>query len=195
MTITLFFDTETTGIWQNGLDPLNPNQPHMVQLGAVLRDAHGKIYAELDTIVFPEIDIPSDAARIHGITTEIADRFGVSRKNACLLFNDMVSLADRVVAHNLDFDKKIMKRAFLLESLNIDPFDKKEEICTMLSAIDVCRIPFKNGFRKSGFKWPSLNEAHMYFTNTPVENAHNAMVDVKACINVYDGLKALGIIK
>lgn len=188
----LFFDTETTSKWEFGLSGTDPSQPNLVQLGAIFRE-DGVIRNEVNVIVFPESSIHPKAMEIHGISEEMADKNGVSQKSACLMFDDMLHLADRVVAHNLDFDLKIMKRALWRCGMNMNSFESVDQICTMKESTDVLRLPAPKN--KKGFKWPTLNEAHIYFTNQPVIDAHDAMVDVRACVTVYDGLKALGIVK
>lgn len=193
MTVNLFFDTETTGIWNYGIDMTHDSQPNVVQIGAVLCDDGGIIRAEIDAIVYPECEIPPGASNVHGISTDLADKVGIGRNSAAQIMADLISLSDRVVAHNLDFDVKVMRRLFWQAGINTDPFDGKEAACTMKLSTDILRLPSPR--KKTGFKWPSLSEAHKYFTGAPVENAHNAMVDVKACIKIYDGLKALQVIK
>jgi hypothetical protein len=39
------------------------------------------------------------------------------------------------------------------------------------------------------YKSPNLGEAYEHFTGRPLEGAHNAMVDVKACMAVYFAIK------
>jgi len=41
---------------------------------------------------------------------------------------------------------------------------------------------------RTNFKNPNLGEAYKFFTGKDLEGAHNAMVDVKACIEVYFGI-------
>lgn len=187
---TLFFDTETTGKWDFSLDHTHPKQPELIQIGAILRDDNGINRAEIDAIVFTESKIDESAYEKHGISLELAEKTGISLKAASLLFEDLIHISDRIVGHNIDFDIKIMKRALWKSELDYTVFDEKDRYCTMKLSTDVLRLP-----SKKGFKWPKLEEAYKYFTNEDIINAHNAIVDVRACIKVYDGLKALNIIK
>lgn len=187
----LFFDTETTGKWEFSRPGTDAIQPNLVQLGAILRE-DGVIRNEVNVIVFPDSAIHPKAVEVHGITDLIADSNGLSQKAACLMFSDMLHCADRIVAHNIDFDVKIMKRAFWRSEIDIGVFEDVDQVCTMKVSTDILRLPSP---KKNGFKWPTLMEAHKYFTNAGFENAHDAMADVRACISVYDGLKALNIVK
>jgi len=62
----------------------------------------------------------------------------------------------------------------------------------MLASAPVLRIPATARMSAAGFgyafKPPRLGEAYEYFTRQPMINAHNAMVDVQACMAVYFGL-------
>ena len=101
----LFFDTETTGS-PNGRFPLDhPDQPHVCQLGAILLDDDKKVRAEINLIIKPDgWIIPDKVAEIHGITTEIADKYGVSAQDALNMFFNVFGKADIIVAHNISFD-------------------------------------------------------------------------------------------
>ena len=77
----LFFDTETTGLprnWKAPVTDLN-NWPRLVQLAYLYYDADGKKIMGGDCIIKPEgFTIPTDASRVHGITTERALEEGVA---------------------------------------------------------------------------------------------------------------------
>lgn len=189
---TLFFDTETTGKWDFSLDHTHIKQPELIQIGAILRDDNGAIRAEIDAVVYTESKIEQGAYEKHGISTELTEKTGISLKAASLIFEDLVHISDRIVGHNVDFDIKIMKRALWKSGLDYTVFDEKQKYCTMKLTTDVCRIVVPG---RKGFKWPKLEEAYKYFTNQEIVNAHKAIADVRACISIYDGLKALNIVK
>jgi len=75
----LFFDTETTGLpknWKAPVTDLN-NWPRMIQIAWILCDQNGTRIESDDFIIQPEgFTIPSDASRVHGISTEKAIREG-----------------------------------------------------------------------------------------------------------------------
>ena len=71
----LFFDTETTGLprnWKAPVTDLN-NWPRMIQIAWILCDNSGNRIESDDFIIKPEnFEIPRDASRVHGISTERA---------------------------------------------------------------------------------------------------------------------------
>ena len=81
----LIFDTETTGLPKNWKAPLTDfdNWPRMVQHSQI-HDNKGGLMAVKNYIIKPEgFDIPYNAEKIHGISTQRAqarDRFKISIK-------------------------------------------------------------------------------------------------------------------
>ena len=75
----LFFDTETTGIPANHKAPASDlkNWPRLVQIAWLLSEEDGNEVSSAEYIVKPDgFVIPMEAAKIHGITTELAQRSG-----------------------------------------------------------------------------------------------------------------------
>ena len=76
----LIFDTETTGLPQNWKAPLTDfdNWPRLVQLAWQVHDIEGKLVEVKNYIVKPEgFDIPYNASKIHGISTQRAEKEGM----------------------------------------------------------------------------------------------------------------------
>lgn len=188
----LFFDTETTGLPRNWKAPVTDlaNWPRLVQLAYFLFDRDGKRLAGGDFIVRPAgFTIPAEAARIHGITTERAEKEGKELKAVLAGFLEAAGRADCLVAHNMSFDEKILGAEFLRNKMP-DPLSSKIKICTMQSATDHCALP-----GPYGYKWPKLAELHLKLFRTGFEEEHNAAADVAATIKCFWELKRLGIIK
>jgi len=182
----LTFDTETTGKGDYKLPFDHPSQPRMVQLGAILHDANDRVVAELNLIIKPDgFTIPDEAANIHGITTDIAIRYGFPLRRAMLMFEQLCLMAETAVAHNFDYDDRIIRGEAVRLDLKpvIATFASVKSFCTMKTATPLCKLP---GMR--GFKWPTLQEAHQHFFNAPFDGAHDAMADVRACRRVYEAL-------
>lgn len=178
----LVFDTETTGLWNYKLPKNHPSQPRCVQLGAILVDNDDKVKGEINLIIKPDgWTVPKEASDIHGITNEMAEKYGVPAIVAFAAFSNLVKAADTLVAHNFDYDDKIVQREFDLlgKSAALSAFTSKSAFCTMKASTDILKIPGPRGN-----KWPSLMEAHKFFFNEGFEGAHDAMADVRACKRV-----------
>ena len=116
----LFFDTETTGLPNNWNAPVSDtgNWPRMVQLAFQLYDMNRTLIRSGSFLIKPDgYSIPSDISRIHGITTERANREGKDLSLALLEFNSVVNSATLLVAHNMGFDEKIIGCEFYREKI------------------------------------------------------------------------------
>ena len=185
----LLFDTETTGLpknWKAPVTDLN-NWPRLVQLAYLFYDNNGNEISAGDHIIKPDgFIIPTDASRIHGISTEKAIQEGKTLLIVLQEFQSLVNEADYLVAHNMSFDEKIIGAEFLRSNMP-DSLPVKNRICTMKSTTNFCAI---NG--PYGYKWPKLSELHFKLFKTDFEEAHNAAVDIKATAKCFWELKRLG---
>jgi len=182
----IFFDTETTGLpdWKSPSEA--ENQPHIVQIAARLVDMESlEIKQTLDLIIKPEgWTIPQETTDIHGITTDHAMNVGCSEKQALELFLNMWDGRLRI-AHNTTFDNRIIRIAskrYCDESIS-DAWKDGEYQCTGILSKPIMQMMPKN---KYGFKMPKLSEAYKFFTGKELENAHNALADVDACMEIYN---------
>lgn len=204
----LFYDTETSGLPLFEQPSEHPDQPHIVQLGALLIDLDTRReLAALDLIVRPEgWVIPEDVAAIHGITQEMAMDVGVSEAVAVEALLAMWAKADGSyrgrVGHNESFDARILRIAL---KRHVDPLDPNAEVpmsdrwkaahaeCTQRLATPILKLPPTAKMRAAKrfhHKSANLGEAYQHFTGQPLDGAHNAMVDVRACAVVYFAAKA-----
>ena len=79
----LIFDTETTGLPQNWKAPLTDfdNWPRMVQIAWQMHDETGGLINVKNFIIKPEgYNIPYNAEKIHGISTDRANKEGIDLK-------------------------------------------------------------------------------------------------------------------
>jgi DNA polymerase-3 subunit epsilon len=186
----LVFDTETTGLTQSNLPATHPSQPLMVQLGAILYHLEtGLVRAELNAIVrLPEgATVPPQAANVHGITTEVANTFGLPLVVVLAMFNNIAKCADVFVCHNADFDLVVTKRAYHMVD-RPHPFDSTPVFCTMKNLSPIIKLPPTDRMRAKGmnsYKPPSLMEAYGFVTGGGTfDGAHDAMADVRATLEV-----------
>lgn len=188
--ITLYIDTETSGLPDMNKRASDPSQPHLVQLAAVMFDCEQEI-ERFNTLVIPEDwTISPEAAAVHGITAERAKAEGCFEKFAAQIALAMIKDADLVVAHNIQFDKFILRIALRRYGLLTDDMDEwwkgLPTECTMRAMTNICRIPSARG----GWKWPRLTEAYKHCFVEEMQGAHDALSDVLACQKVHRWLLA-----
>lgn len=191
----LFFDTETTGLpnsWSAPASQVN-NWPRMVQLACALYEPNGTLVDSKNYIIKPEgYTIPFSASIIHRITTEKAINEGVDLKNSLIEFQDLAAKATYLVAHNIEFDEKIVGAEYH-RKIGKDPLPKKKKFCTMKNPtiINFCAIrPMRNG----SYKWPKLDELHRKLFGTGFDEAHDASIDIDATARCFFALKQRGVI-
>ena len=180
MTPILFFDTETTGLplWKEPSD--HPDQPHMVQLSALLVDADTRELIQLmDVIIKPDgWVIPEETIAIHGITNERALAEGIPEAEALDMFLAMYANAKFRVAHNTTFDNRIIRIAmkrYRPDAVSDEQWkDAALYHCTMTAHT-----------KKHGGKWPKLTELYLHYFGREMEGAHTALADAKGCMEVY----------
>lgn len=183
----LFLDTETTGFPSDNLPADHPNQAHICQIGALLQSENERVVGELNLLIKPDgWEIPSRVSEIHGITTQMCERYGVPLRTAIALFVSLVEKADLAVAHNYPFDFKMVGLAGSRLGLTENLLGKHQHFCTMVATTDICRLPKARG---QGYKWPKLTEAYFHFFRQELDCAHDAMADVRGCKDIFWAVK------
>ena len=181
----LIFDTETTGLPKRWNAPLtdSDNWPRCIQIAWQLHDADGNILEHQDYLVQPEgFNIPYDAEKIHGISTELAQQKGIPLAEVIEKFTEALSKTKFIVGQNLGFDNNIMGAEF--HRLGIEnplPNYPVLDTCTETTA-QLCQLP---GGRGGKFKLPTLTELHKFLFNKPFNEAHNATADVEATTRCF----------
>jgi len=181
----LIFDTETTGLPKKYTAPISDtdNWPRCIQIAWQLHDAMGKLIEHQDFLVKPEgFNIPYDAERIHGISTELAEAVGIPLAQVLEKFNIALSKTKFIVGQNLGFDVNIMGCEFYRLGVE-SPMSSMPilDTCTEITA-SLLKLP---GGRGGKFKLPTLTELHQYLFNTPFAEAHNATADVEATTRCF----------
>ncbi|MEO5911487.1 MAG: DNA polymerase III subunit alpha [Pelobium sp.] len=184
----LIFDTETTGLPKRWDAPITDtdNWPRCIQIAWQLHDEIGNLISHEDYLVKPEgFNIPYDAEKIHGISTELATQQGFPLSEVLEKFNNALAKAKFIVGQNLGFDINIMgselHRAGVVSPLSeISVLDT----CTEVTA-SLLQLP---GGRGGKFKLPNLTELHQYLFGVPFSEAHNATADVEATTRCFFAL-------
>jgi DNA polymerase-3 subunit epsilon len=183
----LVFDTETTGKADFKAPCTAPHQPRIVQLGAQLLDDEFTVRGEINVIIKPDgWTISKEASDVHGITDEMAAKFGVSIKRALMLLRSFHLVATVRVAHNIGFDDLMVESEFYRMTGEKVPWraDSQKAFCTMDAMTNICRLP-----GPYGNKWPKLKEAYEFCFKEQFEGAHDALADVRACARIYKWIK------
>lgn len=99
------FDTETTGV--------DPSRARIVSAAIALLGEGGEVSERYDWLIDPGVEIPEGAARVHGITTEVARASGVDAavgvgQIIAQLF-DMIERGFPVVVYNAPYDLSLLR--------------------------------------------------------------------------------------
>lgn len=197
MSLILFYDTETTGLPDFKAPSESEHQPHLVQVAALLTTGTGKVISSIDLTVSADAwEIPTEVAEIHGITTERSREIGVSESVAVAAFYSLWSRASKRVAHNEQFDARIMRIALLrhMSEAAADFFKAGAAECTARMCTPILNLPPTDKMKAKGMhfpKTPNLGEAYRHFFGIDLADAHTALADAQACAAVYWALKNL----
>lgn len=188
--IALIFDVETTGLIKKDSN----DNPLIIQLSYMLVDLQNiKVIKTYDTYINIDenIKIPWNVINVTGITHNRCKK-GIPIENALEQFYQDVKLCHLIIAHNLNFDSKMIE----IETLrcinnnlgNVDLFnsislENRQKYCTMINNTDLCKIPSKH--KEGQYKWPTLSELHAHLFNYVPGGLHDSLVDVKACLRCY----------
>ncbi len=187
----LFFDTETTGIPKDWNAPITnlSNWPRLVQLAWLLFDSKGKLIIKNTSVVKPNgFSIPIEASNVHGITTDYAIKYGEDIKDILLDFENQCFKSKYLIAHNINFDSKVMGSEFLRNNYR-NSIDNLKLLCTMESATDYCKIE-----GHYGYKWPKVSELHIKLFGKDFEGAHDALADIEATARCFWQMRKLKLI-
>ncbi len=191
----LFYDTETTGLPLFHEPSEHPRQPHIVQLAAALVHLESrKVVASMDVIVRPAgWNIPVEVSKIHGITTERAQDEGVPESLALDMLLDLWASRRTRIAHNESFDARIVRIATLRHKPDAaDAWEQGKAECTAQLSTPILKLPPTERMLAAGrthYKTANLGEAYKHFTGNVLADAHSAMPDVLACVEVYFAIK------
>lgn len=205
--LILAFDTETSGLW-----PKHSNQdinayPFIVQLSFIVYNKKQQsIVYEFNSYIKQnaEIDYESTAFKINKITEEMCNN-GMSITNAIAEFHKYYLLCGSVIAHNLEFDKKMLQLEILrnnhvlekqVEGVHVlfnDVFNDIFNIktyCTMYMGKNITNITMTG---KDGRQWkksPKLIELYkkLFNDDTP-QNLHDSKVDTLLCLKCFAKMK------
>lgn len=193
----LFYDTETTGLPAFKEPNNSDNQPDLIQLAYILadRETSNEIAGASMMVKARENAVFHEAAvRAHGITKEYNQTHGASPIIACEAFMEAAKKSDIICGHNVSFDNRIM--AIHTARYGDEEWRPTVPIhCTMSIATPIVNLPPTDKMvmaGRTGPKSPRLSECYQHFFNETLDGAHDALVDVEACMRIYFHLQSLG---
>lgn len=185
----LVFDTETTGLINKSLLPLQYKDlalhPYITQLSAVLYDVDNqKVKKVFNTYIkIPaHVEIPEIVQKLTGITKEKCDG-GMEIGDALGTFYKMYSKSNAIAAHNMWFDSKMIRIECMrnrfpnLINVFFENVSTKPISCTMMKGMEFCGL---TRFVKLSVLYELLFEedANQF-------ELHNSLVDTMVCLRCY----------
>lgn len=158
-----FFDLEATG--------LNVVRDRIVQIGVIKFSAKGKPDEELNLLINPGIPISEEAMAVHGITPKMVANKPTFAQVADQIY-DFIGNADLAGYNSNRFDIPLLMEEFARVGKDFDVDNRR--------LIDVQRIFYKMEPR-------TLAAALKFYCDKELENAHDALADVRATIDVFKG--------
>lgn len=174
----LVFDTETTGLpdWSAPADA--EHQPRLASYALLLVDDDLEIEGRMHGLVQPEEwEIPAAATAINGLTQERLVAEGIPAIYVLQALRREIDKGRTLVAHNLQFDTKVMRGE--LRRWKMSDAGCLAGICTMRGLTEACALPHP---KRSGYKFPRLEEACLTLLDHKLQGAHDALNDAKACL-------------
>lgn len=197
----LVFDTETTGLPKSRNASVTDSDAwgYIVQWSWIVYDVdERRIVTVSDHIIrLPNgIDIPEESTNIHGITTETMRSSGVHFKKVLTEFTADYEKCNYIVAHNLEFDRKMVQVECFRHHLPVNYVWSRRKVidyCTMKQSKSICGIKdyYKRGPNagKMYIRFPKLSELHHVLfdkdNNTEIKNLHNSLIDIVVCFRCF----------
>lgn len=173
---TLVFDTETTGLIKNKLQPLD-RQPQVIEFfGLSLEDGEEK--AALSQLFNPNKPLEEIITKITGITDKNLSTAPNFSEHAAKI-KEFIESHDEIVAHNLSFDRSIVDFEMARCKLKIE---WPKLICTVEAT------HYMLGHRLN------LSKLHELLFGEAFEGAHRAEIDVRALARCFNELRKMEIV-
>lgn len=159
----VFFDLEATG--------LNIVQDRIVQIAMVKLFADGRPNEELEMKINPTIPVGEEAAAIHGLTNEDLKDEPTFAEVAQKLF-DFIGTADLGGYNSNRYDVPLLQEEFYRAGIYLDTSNRR--------LIDSQQIFYQMEPR-------TLSAALKFYAGKQMENAHDALADVRATVDIFQG--------
>jgi DNA polymerase III epsilon subunit-like protein len=178
----LFFDTETTGLpKKRGVSALDDSTvwPDIVSISWCIFDDRELVRKETHIIKPVGFKIPDESIKFHGITTEFAENHGKPLHEVLEMFAQDAKSSNRIVAHNLEFDKNVVFHSFKWRLSKDVDWWPSGEFCSLQKSMNEMKLFSKYAKPSDPYKMPGLDELWKdTFGIAPPANAHTSDRDV-----------------
>jgi DNA polymerase III epsilon subunit-like protein len=204
----LLLDTETNGLPKNRQAPASMTEawPAILQLSWATytitgRTMHLDSHRDIGVALDPVIPWDAGAAKVHGIS-ETEARTGTPAARALAELAAALRCVDVVVAHNLAFDKPVIRAAGYRVAATVPELRQlwpagKAEFCTMRETRDLLQLPSPND-PLGRFKPPRLNELYTWLYGHVYDisgaTLHSARSDTHCLSQCVAGLLRRGLL-
>lgn len=186
----LFFDTETDGLPTYDAPITSPVQPNILSIGMILTDEVGREMSVFKSAISLPIGIKIDekgrAFEVNKLGNDLLAKYGFDMRLALDMFRQLSNRATVKVAHNYRFDGFLMKGAH--EKLGVDPGPVIEKYDTM-------KVMMENKGKPGFPSTAKLSDCYQHITGKPLDGAHDALADVRACKDLFFWIKSKGLYK
>jgi len=193
----LFFDTETNGLPtdRRALTSDVAKWPHILQISWTLKSYTETSSKTIETQTHylrlpPNVPWNDESAKFHMID-KAAIAAGLDPREVLLEFMNVAKRAHVLVAHNLAFDKPVLRAAcYRLNPSENFSWWPTLEYCTMESTKVMCKLPSKFARPGDPWKYPRLPELYSHLFGTEVSGVvlHTAEGDTAVLIQCFDEL-------
>lgn len=183
------FDTETSGLFDFSKPADADGQPRIASIAMIAADENLNLVAATSVLIQPDgWEMSSEAESVNGLSQRLLNEHGVPVREVLWRYAAEIDRGAVVVAHNAQYDTKIMRGEMRRAGLD-DRYEQTRTICTMRAMTDICRIPKPSG---RGLKWPKLSESLMYCFGRDHANAHGALPDAMATLDLLRWMRSNG---
>lgn len=159
----IFFDLEATG--------LNVMRDRIIQIALIKYPKGGGEPIEFEMLINPSMIITEEAMKVHGITPQDVANKPTFPQVAQKIY-DFIGNADLAGYNSNRFDVPMLMEEFDRAGIDFDVSKRR--------LLDMSRIFYKMEPR-------TLAAAVKFYTGKRMENAHDALADVQATIDVFKG--------
>lgn len=186
----LLMDTETTGLPDFKRPADAPGQPRVCSLAAALVDDEGHTVEDFYMLVRPEgwrEDVIEKAKHgaftVNGLSMERLHAEGRPIVEVLTAFDAFVDRCEGIAAYGIAFDQKMLRAEQRIAGRS-DRYGERPTFCVQGAATKLCGIK----------KTPKLGEAVQILLGQSLEGAHDALVDLRATVAIFNIMRRDGLV-